>query len=313
MNGLYSFQTGLDSEYGDLAEVISGTAADVDLITVQAHHIEYGHSLEGLLESYELDVIPGISDWFQEVGEEFCSPEGIPLPFADAIQQAAGMPADQAIEWLSVNITDAIEIGTEAVIMAFFRKNPTAYSICMVLGIAFGLYSNNTLLVAMNGLQYFCKLRREGRLQKGIWVRLDRFLRVSLAVTGKTCAATFIADKTLELMGVHLPEMAGHIITALRIGRNAGKTARFAIEAASTADFVEGISNFGLSLLVAQGIGKLVNWFNDDTQKELARVGSLLESKQQLLELVNQEVPPETLMPIIELMMDAGAYQAILA
>ena len=281
MTALLTFVTDIDQAYQGFSKVL-GIDQSLHLISVEADHIEYGSDFEGLMETYQINGIPGIANWFSQISQDLLTPEGVPLPFAEAIQHITGMSASQAIDWLTINISDVVAMGTEAAIMTFFRKNPKAYSICLVLGIAFGLYSNNAPLVAMNGLQYFCKLRKEGRLKQGLWNGFDRFLTVSFAVGGKVCTTTFIADKALELMGVNLSEMAEHLLTALGMGAKLGSAA---VAAAAAVDIMESISNFGLSLLVGQAIGKLVNWFNDDVQKELSRVEALFRPKSRSLTL----------------------------
>ena len=92
--------------------------------------------------------------------------------------------------------------------MAFFRKNPTVYSACFVLGIAFGLYSDNPALVSASGLQYFIKLKREGRLQQGIWINTDRFIRASFALIDRICTITFIAEAACKMAGISFARLS---------------------------------------------------------------------------------------------------------
>lgn len=311
MTALRSFSDLIMNDYHELDLIASFEPIKNTLGNTASDQIRYGKNLQDLLELYQIEGVPGINDWFSHMAQTFVT-EGIPLPYAETIQQVTGMPAEQAVEWLSININDLIEIGSEAAIMAFFRKNPKAYSICLVLGIAFGLYSNNTMLVAMNGLQYFSKLRNEQRLQNGLWNGADRFIRTSFSVTGKVCISTFVADKIFDLMGISLTDLAEQVGSVFGIGKKVGSAANLAVEAASTVDIIEGISNFGLSFLVGQAVGKLMSWLNDEVKLELAKVGSLFESKEQLIELIKKDVPPETLVPIIEIMIEHGVYNAIL-
>lgn len=311
MTALTSFAASLDEEFRDLGEDLTDGPPGLKLISAVNHHVQYGRNFPELHMAYGLREIPGIDQWFQEMDREFFSPEGLPWAFAEAIREVTGEPARQALDWLSANLTDEVTTGSEEAVMAFFQNNPKTYSICLVLGIAFGLYSNKASLVALNGMEYYCKLRKEGRLNKGLWNNSDRFIRTSFLISGTLDTTNFISDKALELLDTELPKKAGNLLGG--IGAKIGKAAaRAALEAASAIDVVGGVSNLGLSLLLGQAVGRLVTWFNDDARQELAQAGSLLESKQQLMELLSQEVPPETLTPVIELMMEGGGYRGML-
>jgi hypothetical protein len=311
MTTLSTFAASLDEELQRLTDIQAKVLQDSKLISTSNHHIQFGRNLAELCAAYRLAEVPGIEQWFQEMDREFFSPEGLPLPLAEAVRDVTGEPARQSLDWLSANLTDEVVNGTEEGIMTFFRNHPKAYSICLVLGIAFGLHSNNASLVALNGMEYYCKLRKEGRLNKGVWNNTDRFIRTSFIVSGTLDTANFISDKAMELLDAQLPQKTKNVLGGL--GAKIGKAAaRAALEAASAIDVVGGVSNLGLSLLLGQAVGRLVTWINDDARRELAHAGSLLESKQQLLELLSQYVPPETLTPIIELMIEGGGYKGVL-
>lgn len=310
MSALTTFAANLAEEYEGLGEVPALAATGPKLITQANHHIQFGRNLNQIYINYHFEEITGIDAWFQQMDREFFSPEGLPLPLAEAIREITGEPACKALDWLSENLTDEIAGGTEEAKAVFFRNNPKAYSICLVLGIAFGLYSNQASQVALNGMEYYYKLRKEGRLNKGLWNNTDRFVRTSFIVSAATDAANFIIERALELLDANPPKKAGKLLGGL--GAKIGKAAaRAALEAASAVDVIGGVSNLGLSLLLGHTVGHLATWFNDDARRELASAVSLLESKQQLFELLSQQVPPETLTPVIELMMEGGGYRGI--
>lgn len=311
MTALTTFAASLAEEFEELGEVAAGATTGSKLVSKAGHPIQLGRNLKDFYMAYQLGEIPGIDPWFQAMDREFFSPEGLPLPLAEAIREITGEPARKALDWLSDNLTDEIAGGTEEVMTAFFQNNPKAYSICLVLGIAFGLYSNQASLVALNGMEYYYKLRKEGRLNKGLWNNTDRFIRTSFIISATSDSNNFISQKALELLEANLPKKTGKLLGSF--GAKIGKAAaRAALEAASAIDVVGGVSNLGLSLLLGQAVGRLVTWFNDDARRELAQAGSLLESKQQLSELLSQQVPPETLTPVIELMMEGGGYKGML-
>ncbi len=271
-----------------------------------------GHQLQAVIEEYGIDDVTGINHWFEEMAKDFLSPQGIPLPFAEALQQVTGMPPSLAIEWLSANITDAAELGTEAAIMAFFRNNSKIYSACLVLGIAYGFFGDNPLLISANGLQYFAKLRQEGRLEQGIWVNADRFIRASFALIDRVCTITFIAEAGFKMAGVSLAQLSGDLAESVDLGKKLVAATHLSSEVFNVADLVDGVANLGLSMLVGKAVGKMVEWFNDDLKQELEEVSSQIEVKLRLRELLKKEAPPEMIISLIEVMKEQGSYRSIL-
>ena len=193
--------------------------------------------------------------------------------------------------------------------MAFFRQNPKAYSICLGLGIAFGLYNNNPMLVAMNGLLYFSKLRKEGRLKDGLWNNADRYIRTSFAMVDRVCTYTFITNEALMLAGGSLANLTGQFVDALGWGGKLVGAAKLTAAAVCATDVVEGVANFGMSLLIGKAVGKLVEKVNENVKEELAKVEPMVESRRQLIELIRKQAPPETIAPLIELMSENGVYK----
>ncbi len=302
----------ISTEYQQFHITDSQTQAMMDSLRNSVDHIHYGHDLDSLLEAYEIEGVPGVTEWFGHMAQDFASPGGIPLPFADVIHQLTGMSAEQAVDWLTANLTDAVEMGAEATIMSFFRQNPKAYSICLGLGIVFGLYSNNSMLVAMNGLLYFCKLRKEGRLESGLWNNADRFIRTSFAMVDRVCTYTFIANTALELVGNNLPHLTGQFVDMMGLGGKVVKAAKLSAAAAGAADMMAGVANFGMSLLVSKAVGKLVEKANEAIKEELAKVEPIVEIKRQFIELLRKQAPPETLAPLIEMMEENGVYKSMI-
>lgn len=311
LTSLTSFGANLREEYREIDDV--DPAGALHFFSGGAAPPGDGPPARELLRAYEIDGISGITGWFAQFAKELASPEGVPLPFAGVIQEVTGMTAEQAIDWLNTNLTELMEIGTEAALIAYFRKNPKAYSMCLVFGMLFGLYHKNPLLIALNGLQYFSKLRAEGRMQSGVWINVDRFIRTSYGVVDRVATATFIADKALDLTGFNLAVLAGRFMDTLRLGKTLTSAAAFTTEAACAMELVELVSNFGLSLLVGKAVAKAVDLFNKDIMIELAETGALVETRRRLVELLEQEVPPEMLIPVIELLSAGGGYQAKLA
>ncbi len=310
MSSILSFINNMETKYGDFGVI--ETSSDAFSIVRFKGVTSSGHQLQNVLEEYEIDDVSGINHWFEEMTKDFLSPQGLPLPFAEALQRVTGMPPSVAIEWLSANITDVAELGTEAAIMSFFHKNPKIYSACLVLGIAFGLYSDNPLLISVNGLQYFAKLRKEGRLQQGIWTNADRFIRASFSLIDRICTITFIAEAGFKMAGLSLSELTGDLAESIDLGQKLAAATHLSTEAINVVDLVDGVANLGLSMLVGKAVGKMVEWLNDDLRNELEEISTQIDAKLRLRELLKEEAPPETIIPLIELMKEKGSYSSLL-
>lgn len=310
MSSVGSFINHMGAKYRDLG-VIETNSDSFSIVQFKGVS-NSSHQLQAVLEEYEIDDVPGINHWFEEMTKDFLSPQGLPLPFAEALQKVTGMPPSLAIEWLSANISDVAELGAEAAIMAFLHKNPKIYSACLVLGVAFGLYSDNPLLISANGLQYFVKLRQEGRLEQSLWTNADRFIRASFALIDRICTITFIAEAGFKMAGISLSELTGDLAESFGLGKRLVAAAHLSTEAVNVVDLVDGVANLGLSMLVGKAVGKMVEWLNDDLKQELEDISSQIEAKLRLRELLKKEAPPETIIPLIELMKEQGSYCSIL-
>lgn len=310
MSSIRSFINSINTKYHDFEAVETNAAQSP--ITGFKGISNSGEQLKAVLEGYEIDDISGINNWFEEMTKDFLSPQGLPLPFAEALQQVTGMPPSLAMEWLSANVTDLAQLGSEAAVMSFFKKNPKVYSACFVLGVSFGLYCDNPLLVSANGMQYFTKLRKEGRLEQGIWTNADRFIRVSFSLIDRICTATFIAEAGFKMAGFSLSNLTGDFVDSIGLGQKLAAATHLSTEVINIADLVDGVANLGLSMLVGKAVGKMVGWFNDDLQQELEEISNQVDAKLRLRELLKDEAPPETIAPLIELMKEQGSYHSIL-
>lgn len=310
MSSVGSFINSIETKYRDFG--VLETNGESFPVTQLKGISNFGPQIQAVLEEYKIDDVTGINHWFEEMTKDFLSPQGLPLPFAEALQKVTGMPPGLAIEWLSANITDAAELSAEAAVVAFFRKNPKIYSACLVLGIAFGFHSDNSLLISANGLQYFAKLRAEGRLQNSLWTNADRFLRTSFVLVDRVCTITFIAEAGFKMAGISLSQLSGDMAESIGLGGKLAAAAHLPVETLNVVDLVDGVANLGLSMLVGKAVGKMVEWLNENPKQELEEVSSQIEAKLRLRELLKQEAPPETLIPLIEIMKEQGSYRSIL-
>lgn len=271
------------------------------------------HDLPGLIAAFRLDAVQGIVEWFEHMAQDVTSSAGIPLPFAQTIQNLTGVQTDEAIQWLTDNAAELIETGTEGAILSYLKDNPKAYQYALILGTVWGFIHENPLLIGMNALLYLRKLKKEGRLQKGLWGKVDHFARTSFNVVSNVCSYTFLADLGLSFLGLNLADLVGQGIDLLGLGAKLSETTQFATEIASAAaDLVNGVASLGMGFLASKLVKKGFERLNSEVRHELEKILHLASYKKQFKALIDKNAPPESLMPVIEMMEQNGIYQAIL-
>lgn len=275
--------------------------------------VKIGKDLSGLIPACRLDGIEGIDEWLVYMAKDYTSTAGVPLPFAEAIQSITGIQTEEAIEWLTANGADLIENGTEEAILNFIKDNPKAYQYALVLGTVWGFIDDNPLLIALNAFYYLRKLKKESRLQRGLWGKVDHFAKTSFNVVSNVCSYTFLADLGLSFWGLNLADLVGQGIDLLGLGAKLSETTQFATEIASAAaDLVDGVATVGIGFLASKLVKKGFERLNSNVRHELEEILHLASYKKQFKTLIDKNAPPESLMPVIEMMEQNGIYQPIL-
>ena len=311
MTALQSFLLHIEEEYSHLY--------NMDSAYTLKEYEENGNSsmkrndLAIVIKEYSLDDIPGISDWFKYISKDLNSSDGVPRPIDDTMRKVTGMSVDEAVKWLALNASDVGQIGSASTVLLFFRKNTKAYQICLVLGAAFGFYNKNPLLIATNALFYFNKLKQENRLRKGFWSATDRFLRTSYAMMDRVCAFVFITNTVLNFTGMSSPEIIRRTLINFSILKQIFKTSQNIVDAGkAAAGFIDVLGTFGLGFLLNKSLKKGFQLLNSGVREELEKIAPLADLKKRIYELIKNEAPPESLMPVVELLYDGGCYQPIL-
>ncbi|MFZ3578013.1 hypothetical protein [Virgibacillus sp. DJP39] len=251
----------ITENFHDLGHNGSEVDAMMDSVSGMGHRIKYGHDLEGAIEAYHIDGIEGIGLWFDHMMKDFTSPQGIPLPFSEAIYEATGMEMDTAIDWLTVNAADAIELGGQAAVMPFLKKNKKAYKGAVATGMALGFVDDNPLLIAYNTFLCLNMYKKSGK-QLPILDHSLHFLQKGMAITSKVCVGAAVIDIGIAVVGINLAEVIE------------GTEALFdnvdvIVEGASvTADIVDGAAILGVGILLSKGVKKAAKAINQDKKEQ---------------------------------------------
>jgi hypothetical protein len=98
-------------EISDLAATVSRSmdkAPQYPMTGGFAHRIMHGHSLSDIGSVYHDYGFKGVLAWSEHMGADFCSPDGLPLPFAKELMDKYDLNVHDAVQLLTFNSTDLI-------------------------------------------------------------------------------------------------------------------------------------------------------------------------------------------------------------
>ncbi len=292
----------LTENYHDLGYDSLAVDQMIDSVPGMGHRIKWGHDLDGMIHSFQMDGISGIEVWFEHIIKDFTTSEGIPLPFADAIRNITGMDMDDAIDWLCINTADVLETGGEIAILKLLKNNTRLYNISLALGTAVGIIDDNPLLTAYNAVQIFSQLKKAGKTPYFLDKSLS-FINRSGNVIAKVGIAAFAIDVGLGAMDVDVADLIGHTFDIFNIGGDA-------IDAASTiSDVFDGFATVGLGLVISGAIKGIFQHLNSGKRREYDEKRQKLLFAELLDKQIMGKVPPAALANTVEMAIDKGIYQ----
>lgn len=114
------------------------------------HRILHGHSLGDASTIYNMHGTEGLTNWFTELGYDFTSKSGLPLPFANELKDSLGLNIHDAVDWLCYNLTDFITASAGiASIVTTFQTDcmPSTLGASSILKITGGVLTQNPILI----------------------------------------------------------------------------------------------------------------------------------------------------------------------
>ncbi len=262
------------------------------------HRVDFGHDLDGFLRAYDLQGFDGARAWADHMLKDFTTPAGIPLPFSEALVRLTPLDMDDAVDWLSVNFADVVELGAEAVTVELiarrFKGNRAAYQAALVAGMALGFVDDNPLLIAYSGARWLINAR-------------DYLARTNPALVRRASAAMSKASSRFETasyvaLGAEIAAHALHVPDALAAMGDAHGIGGAAAFGEGLLDIVEGIGTIGLAFGARRLIGALFRAARGVKQREAARLARLVLPKVRLVELLRSGAPPAALVgPLTEM------------
>lgn len=276
----------MTENYHDLGHNGSSVDAMMDGASGMGHRIKEGHDLQGLIEAYDLEGVNGIGLWFNHMLKDFTSPAGVPLPFAEAIQNVTDMPMDKAIDWLTINASDVLALGTQEAALKFFKNNKKASKGIYILGTGLGIIDDNPLIVILNTY----RLLKSDKLSFLKNEATMNFLKRTSQLTGRICVGTAAVTVGAGMVGFNIPAEIEEL----------GEVFDLVDGATIAADLVDGVATLGLGIAASYGVKKVSNYINGDLQED---INSLKENLSLYKSLQNQAkigTSLNTMQPLIE-------------
>lgn len=279
----------------------SSVDAMIDSVSGMGHRIKHGHDMQGLIESYHLEGIEGIGLWLDHMAKDFTSPAGIPLPFAEAIYETTGMKMDTAIDWLTVNASDAIELGTQEAFLHYFKSNPKAYKTTLAVGTTIGIIDDNPLIVVINTLRLLKTTQKNGKslpfLDKSL-----HFVNKTSSIASKVCIGTAVTNFSLAIVGVNVSELVEDTAEGIDFIESAYETTSI------MSDVIDGVTTLGVGLLVSKGIKQIAKAVNHEEQREIEKNTKNLSMYKSLNFQLRNSAPPAIIGSLLSDMKNNGLY-----
>lgn len=259
------------------------------------HRVDFGHNLDGLLRAYELDGFDGMRAWADHILKDLTSPAGIPLPFSEALVHLTPLDMDDAVEWLSVNMADIVELGAEAatveVISRRFAGNRTAYHVALAAGMALGFADDNLLLIAYSGARWLVNARtRLAQSRPDAAARTDATIGRMATGFERTCYWALGAH-----VGAHLLGIADILPEAERLAHGSDTAEALVNIGEGFGSIVDGFATFGLVFGARRAVRGLFGLSTGVKQREAARLAEMVRPRAVLADLLTRGAPPAAL------------------
>jgi len=277
----------------------------MDAVEGMGHRIKWGHDLDGMIEAADLAGIPGIFEWMKHMLVDFMSPQGLPLPFADAVRIATGMEMDEAIDWLCVNVTDVIEVGGMAAILEVFKRDRNKLKVALAVGVALGIVEDNPLLLALNTVIFLKTFGRQWPFLRS--VTSSSFLNRALEVSSRAAMGLGVVEIGLGLMGLDL----GELLTGIGDAADLSDAMDFA---EALADIIDGVATVGIAMLARRGIGwaldSLTNWLTKTKRERVWKKQAAYTALRSLREGLRRNAPIPNLAVLVRAAKQTEYYWA---
>jgi len=110
------------------------------------HRIFFGHSLSDIKSVYDQEGLRGVFEWSRHMGADFCSPDGLPLPFANFLKGTFDLNVHEAVNALSINVTDSIACGFGVSALSYI-PDPTVKALAAAVKLWVGIAKLDATLI----------------------------------------------------------------------------------------------------------------------------------------------------------------------
>jgi len=283
--------TELTKQYHEVGHIDPAVDQMMDMGGGFGHRIEFGHDLDGFLRAYNLEGYDGVHSWADHILKDFTSPDGIPLPFAEALVHLTPLDLQDAVDWLSVNTADFAELGAEVVAVHMlekrFEENPKAYHLALAAGLALGFIDDNPLLIAFSGAKWLGNAKRNlaaanpewgERIDSSIGRTLNRLETVSYWALGADVVAHVLHLADVVPLVDHMTDGVPLVGALGDVGEG-------------MADVVDGFGMFGLAFVARRAVRGVFGLFSGVKQREAARLAEQVRPRMVLAKMLESNTP----------------------
>lgn len=302
----------------------------IDSVSGLGHRIKFGHDFGGLSEAFEIDGIAGISTWFDHMLKDFTSHDGIPLPGAEFVEGVTGMGYQDAVDWLSINASDVIELGLSAKAFDLVKKkyndDPKMKAAVQVVSGVIAITDDNLALVGYIAVKTATDLNKRYKLVSEVTSQKfkDSTGKV-LDTAGKICVGTFLTGVGTELvLNESVSEVATTIISTggeitANLADNVGLIPDLAIDggdladwAGDLADLVDGAAGLGLGILLTRMVKGAFNIFNETQRKTVLALLNIRQQRKEMQRLTAMQLPSALIAERIKALDNVSPYYGLL-
>lgn len=316
-----------------LSDTISnseGVNKMIDQAAGFGHRLKVGHNFDGLLHSIEIDGIKGASTWFDHMLKDFTSHDGIPLPGAMFIKDITGMDFDEAVNWLTINASDVIELGVSSAAITLLEKKlankPQLKNVALAVSGCIGIIDDNPLLVAYATIKAASEINKKfkfvsnANLEKfkvgsRVFYRGVKIVSVGTFFSGVVAQAFFDLNIVDFVTDVSIHALDGITILGEKIGiisdlSDHGSTITDA--ASNMADICEGVATLGLGIALSYSVKSIFKYFNKGKQELITILSQKVIIRKQIKEALIKQLPPTYILGYITEGIKKECYQPLL-
>jgi len=297
----------------------------IDSVAGLGHRIKFGHDFNGLSKAFEIDGIEGITSWFDHMLKDFTSHDGLPLPGAEIFQKLTGMDFSSAVEWLSINAADVIEVGLTGGALQLidnkYKTNSKLKSVVKVLAATVGIVDDNPLLLGYITIKVANDLNHKFKILKNdSKAGMSALIHRSAKNVKNIGITTLVLGTTTQVMFGKSASESGEIVIASLLdgfgdltGMNSFDGSLLDMELVEIfGDLIDSFATLGLGIVIGKGIKYLFDFFNAPLIAKIKFLSESNATRNLIRKKLTSELSPIGLKSLLKFNPNLGYYRKLL-